>query len=466
MELSREEIYREWLAIKCPGPSHYSLLGLPELELDPQVIQHAGRRVKRKLRAYQIGPYRKQALDLLAEVGQAVAVLTSEEKRAAYDRDLRGRWKSAAEELYRAHCDGASPGAPVLETWLGACVARGVPVTRILPAILRRMGATLKGWPPHGDHQLALPVGLWLYRDAVILGQCLHIGTLERRAEAVKHIQKTLGVTEGLARLVAEEVSRSLHLFARSRFVAQAKRDPEAYLVRLGRRVHRYGGHLGRRAEVLVTVAGLLGVPRKGLERVFEQVAEPAARVSAARKAARASRWATGEAKGAVQWFRSRPQVAVVVLALGVGMAVLLLAVLVAGGVWNPWKGEADVTAPPLAPRENTGGRTHTGSPPGEAPSLSPPVRGAKEGVARPAEGPLPPVAAPTEEELQSLEGFIKKYPSGKAPAPVEGDTPPTPGGKSLPRRPGGKTPTFFSVPAERAPDKTPPKAPETPAPQ
>jgi hypothetical protein len=485
MELSREDIYREWLGIKCPGPSYYGLLGLPELELDPQVIQHAGRRVKRKLRAYQIGPYRKQALDLLAEVGQAVAVLTSEEKRAAYDRDLRGRWKSVAEELYRAHCDGASLGAPVLETWLGACVARGVPVTRVLPAILRastpgpvrppvlgartgrRMGANLKGWPPHGAHQLALPVGLLLYRDAVILGQCLHIGSLERRAEAVKHIQQTLGVPEGLARLVAEEVSRSLHLFARSRFVAQAKRDPEAYLVRLGRRVHRYGGHLGRRAGVLVAVAGLLGVPRKGVERVFEQVAEPAARVSAARKAARAWRGATGEAKGAVQWFRSRPQVAVVVLALGVGMAVLSLAVLVASGVWNPWKGGVDVTAPPLAPRENTGGRTHTGSPPGEAPPLSPPVRGAKEGVTRPVEGPLPPVAAPTEEELQSLEGFIKKYPSGKAPAPAEDDTQPTPGvNPPGGRRPGGKTPTFFSVPAERAPDKTPSKAPETPAPK
>lgn len=455
MELSREEIYREWLGIKCPGPSHYGLLGLPELELDPQVIQHAGRRVKRKLRAYQIGPYRKQALDLLAEVGQAVAVLTSEEKRAAYDRDLRGRWKSAVEELYRAHCDGAPPGAPVLETWLGACVARGVPVTRVLPAILRRMGASLKGWPPHGEHQLALPVGLWLYRDAVILGQCLHIGSLERRAEAVKHIQKTLGVTEGLARLVAEEVSRSLHLFARSRFVAQAKRDPEAYLVRLGRRVHRYGGHLGRRAEVLVTVAGLLGVPRKGLERVFEQVAEPAARVSAARKAARAWRGATGEAKGAVQWFRSRPQVAVVVLALVVGVAVLSLAVLVAGGVWNPWKGGADVTAPPE--------ESPPAPAPAAAPAPAPPVKRKPPRVARPVEGPLPPVAPPTEEELQSLGGFIKKYPSGKAPAPVEGDTPPTPEVKPpAERRPAGKTPTFFSVPAERAPDKTP----EAPAPQ
>ena len=481
MELSREEIYREWLGIKCPGPSYYGLLGLPELELDPQVILHAGRRVKRKLRAYQIGPYRKQALDLLAEVGQAVAVLTSEEKRAAYDRDLRGRWKSVAEELYRAHCDGASLGAPVLETWLGACVARGVPVTRVLPAILRastpgpvrppvlgartgrRMGANLKGWPPHGAHQLALPVGLLLYRDAVILGQCLHIGSLERRAEAVKHIQKTLGVTEGLARLVAEEVSRSLHLFARSRFVAQAKRDPEAYLVRLGRRVHRYGGHLGRRAGVLVTVAGLLGVPRKGLERVFEQVAEPAARVSAARKAARAWRGATGEAKGAVQWLRSRPQVAVVVLALGVGMAVLSLAVLVASGVWNPWKGGVDVTAPP----EESPPAPAPDPAPAPAPSPAPPVERKPPRVARPVEGPLPPVAAPTEEELQSLEGFIKKYPSGKAPGPAEGDTQPTPGVKPPGgRRPGGKMPTFFNVPAERAPDKTPSKAPETPAPK
>ena len=42
MELSREEIYREWLRIKCATPSYYGLLGVPELESDPLVILHAG----------------------------------------------------------------------------------------------------------------------------------------------------------------------------------------------------------------------------------------------------------------------------------------------------------------------------------------------------------------------------------------------------------------------------------------
>ena len=451
MELARGEIYREWLGIKCANPSYYGLLSLPELESDSTVIMHAGRRVKRKLRAYQIGPYRKQALDMLAEVGQAVAVLTSPEKKPAYDRELMGRWKSTVEELYRAHCEGAPREPAVLEAWLAACVSRGVPVTRVLPAILRKMRPHLKEWPPHGEHKLGLPISVWIYRDAVILGQCLHVGTLEHRAEAVKHIQKSLGVTEGLARLVAEEVSRSLHLFAHTRFVTRAKRDPEEYLVRLGRRVRRCGGHLGRRADILTAVASLLGLNRKSLDRAIEGLAQPAAEVSAARKAALASKKAAGEAKMAVDWFRFRPQVVMIGLALAVGMAALAVAVLVASGVWNPW------------------GRTEGSPTPEESPVVVAPAE--PDTVKPPAPSPLPPSepvrispSPPSEADLQGLEDFIKKYPSGKAPGPAGGESqPPSAKPPAQPRPPGSKTPTFFSVPAQRAPDKKGPsgKAPE-----
>ncbi|MBM4019103.1 MAG: hypothetical protein FJ288_12370 [Planctomycetes bacterium] len=458
MELSREEIYREWLGLKCASPSYYGLLGLPELETDSQVILHAGRRVKRKLRAYQIGPYRKQALDLLAEVGQAVAVLTSPEKKPAYDRELMGRWQAAVTELHHAHCDGAPRQPAVLETWLGACVSRGVPVTRVLPAIVRRLRAQLQDWPPEGGHKVGLPVGLWIYRDAVILGQCLHIGTLDRRVEAVKHVQKTMGVTEGLARVVAEEVSRSLHLFAHARFVGQAKRDPEGYLVRLGRRIRRYGGHLGRRAEVLTTVAALLGLHRKVLERVFERLAEPAPGMSAGRKAAR-------EARLAVRWFQFRPQVVVIGLAVVVGMAALVAAVLVAGGVWDPWPADASrpmPTEPPVGP-----------------PAAAADVRPTAEPHVRPPLGPA------TEADLEALRQFIEKYPSGKPPPATEPEpaTPVRPPAKPPKERPPGVKPptTFFSVPAlpgKRNPPKDPseeedkekdkastPKHPAAPAP-
>ena len=90
--VTREEMYREWLGIANPAPSYYGLLGLPELETDDAAVLGAGRRVKRKVRAYQIGLYRKQALDLLAEIGQAVSVLTNARKKKAYDGELMARW--------------------------------------------------------------------------------------------------------------------------------------------------------------------------------------------------------------------------------------------------------------------------------------------------------------------------------------------------------------------------------------
>jgi len=443
MELSREEIYREWLGIKCTSPSYYGLLGVPEMETEQQVILHAGRRVKRKLRAYQIGQYRKQALDLLAEVGQAMVVLTSKEKQSAYDRELEARWKKVIEECYRTHAEGAGRDPGVLEAWLNACVTRGVPVTRLLPPMVHKLGVRLKEWPPHGEHKLALPIGVWIYRDAVILGQCLHAGRLERRVEAVKQVQKLLGVTEGLARLAAEEVSRSLHIFARARFLAEAKRDPEDYLLRVARRIHRYGGHLGKEAEILATIASLLGVHRKVLSEALKRLQEPTGEVSKARRATLASKKAAADAKSVVQWLHARPQLVMVGAAVLAGIAVLTLALVVATGLWSPWKGKA-------MPRQEEGE-----SPAAIAPSEERPgARGTQ---------PASPPAPGTEAEpmdAAALEEFIRKYPSAARP-PVEGEPRPpavAPKAKQPPekKRPGpAKAPTtFFSIPAERSPDK------------
>jgi len=431
---SKEELCREWLGIKSRSPSYYGLLGVPELESDTTVIFHAGRHAKRKLRAYQIGQYRQRALDLLADIGQAVAVLTNPEKKRAYDRELLKRWKTAVEECYRAHCEGAAKDPAALEAWLTACALGGVPVARLLPAIVWSMGPRIKEWPAHGEHEVGLPVNLWIYRDAVILGQCLHAGSLEKRVEAVKNAQKLLGVSEGMARVIAEEVSRGLHQFAQVRLVVLAKKDPETLLVRLGRRIRRFGGRLGHRGKVLAAVATLLGKHKKDLDRAFDRLAEPAVELSAGQKAAHATRAARKRVREvrqtALGWVTNRPQI-LLGLGLLVGLAALVVASLVVTGVWKPWE---SVSAPP------TSTNPAPKPPGGQAPAVGPKT---------PSERPVPegPASLPPD-DLEGLKEFMKKYPAGKGPPGEDSGGAVEPGGKPE-KPPGGKTPTkprFFKL--------------------
>ncbi|MBE3069255.1 MAG: hypothetical protein IMZ66_03360, partial [Planctomycetes bacterium] len=358
-------MYREWLGIADPTPSHYTLLGVPELETDASAIQHAGRRVKRKLRAYQIGIYRKQALELLAEVGQAVSVLTNPEKKKAYDRGLLDRWRGLVEDLYHTHCRNGAGDPAAVEAWLGACAARSVPVTRLMPYVMRRLHRRARGWPASGEHRLSLPVNLWIYRDAVVLGQCLHVGTLETRVEAVKSVQKILTIPEGLARLVAEEVVRGLHLFSKDRLVARARHDPDAVLVRLGRRIRRYRGTVGEGGQALAAVARLLGKTPEDLKQALETIAAPSVALSPSRVVRRARArltavgrrtWATPDRM--VDWIAARPQV-LIGLAVTAGAMAVLVACLVLAGILQPWN-----TPAPVAPPEN--GRV-AGTPSGKA---------------------------------------------------------------------------------------------------
>jgi hypothetical protein len=451
-QLSREQIYREWLGISYANPTYYGLLGVPELENDSIAILHAGRRVKRKLRAYQIGTYRQQALDLLSDIGQAVSVLTNAEKKRAYDRELFTRWRKDIEDLYRRHCEGKPCDAAVLEAWLRACATGGVPVARLLPVIIRSLGSRLQEWPAHGDHRVGLPVNLWLYRDAVILGQCLHIGSLERRAETVKSVQKILGVSEDLARLMAEGVTRASHLFGETWLSEQAKDSPRAFLVRMGRRIRRYGGRLGRHGTVLAMLAVLVGMNKKSLEEVFERLAD-AKRQPTAAEAAEEARKRLRQGlrhfhRRAARFFGVPPQVLVIGAAVAAGVAALVVALLVAGGVWQPWStaGTLPAALPPIEEKE-------------PVPVLPPPPPVVSH-IPSPALLPLPS-AKPDDAELEALREFIKKYPSGKVtnlppPGTQEDPVGPAPGpGPGKTRTGNGKAPTtFFSVPAERAPDK------------
>ena len=430
-DLPREEMYREWLGIADPTPSHYTLLGVPELETDSSAIQHAGRRVKRKLRAYQIGIYRKQALELLAEVGQAVAVLTNPEKKKAYDRGLMDRWRGLVEDLYQTHCRSETGNPAAVEAWLGACAARSVPVTRLMPHVMRRLYRRARGWPVSGEHRLGLPVNLWVYRDAVVLGQCLHVGTLETRVEAVKSVQKTLAIPEGLARLVAEEVARSLHLFSKDRIVARARRDPDAVLVRLGRRIRRHGGSVGEGGQALAAIARLLGKSTQDLQQTIEKVNTRAVELSASRvvrrgqvRLATLGRRALAKPGRMVDWIADRPQV-MIGLAVTAGAMAVLVACLVVAGILQPWNPPAPVTPPET-------GRV------AEAPS-------GKAAPARP-DDLLPTLPRIEDAPPDWVKQWREKYPVGE----TEAATPPVPGVE-----PGGKTTTevkFFGVDGGKRP--------------
>ncbi|MFO8012286.1 MAG: hypothetical protein R6X20_03165, partial [Phycisphaerae bacterium] len=350
-DLPREEMLREWLGVEMPEPSHYGLLGVPELETDEEAILQAARRVKRKVRAYQIGLYRKQALGLLAEIGQAVSTLTNPEKKRAYDNELMGRWRKQAEALAREHLGQGERTPEALEGWLTACRGCGLPVARLMPYLMQRVMARGEGWPKVGAHSLVLPVGVWIYRDAAVLGQCLEAGPLEKRIESVKKTQRMLGIPLGIARMVAEDVGRSVHVFSELRLVRQAKDNPEQTLLRLGRRIRRYGGDLGK-GKVLAAVARLLGRKKSDLDHALEHIDEPPVEVPRTRKAARAARQrvrSLGGAPGAVaHWVGQRPQILVSV-AVAVGIVALVLAVLVVVGVlhlYGPDASEAGAAFP------------------------------------------------------------------------------------------------------------------------
>ena len=394
---SREDLYREWLGVTSPAPTYYDLLGVPPMEWDSSVILQAAREVKRKIRAYQIGRYRKEALGLLSDVGQAVSVLTSPPRRRAYDNELLGHWREGIEALYDWHCTDRPHEPETLEAWLVACRERGVPVSRLIPSIVRFLKPQMDSWPPRGEHGLNLPKGLWIYRDAVILGSCLDDIPLEQRAEVVKGLQKALGVPERLARVVAEEVTQESRLLERLPLVREAREDPAAAVLRMGRRVRRLGGRLDAEHRFLAAVGALVGLGCEDVRRLVPRLQERPAAVSPWRRAALSARRAgRGAARvwrargaGAAEWFAERPAV-LLALAIAVGLAALVVAILVVSGVWQ-WGGQPAPVAP---------------SAPAPPEAVAPPE---------------PPAPEPPPADLEGWDEFRRKYPveSPLAPPPT-----------------------------------------------
>jgi hypothetical protein len=220
--------------------------------------------------------------------------------------------------------------------------------------------------------------------------------------------------------------------------VAQARRDPVGLLVRLGQRVRRYGGHLGRHGAVVVAVATLLGVRKEDLHQAIVRLTESAGKQALRRRRVKARlkrRWIRRAAGPLWDVAVERPEAIVIGLAVLIGLAALVLSLLVAGGVWVPWNEEVQ---PDVTPAVKTPAASYRV--PSQGPSFGQP--GSGRSVA-------PPDASPRPEDVDPewLREFRQKYPAAKPP-----DTPPADSNAEAdePAEPKPAT-TFFKVPALRA---------------
>lgn len=91
--------YHKWLGIppEEQPPSHYRLLGLKDLEADPDVVQSAADQRMAHLRTFQTGQYADWSQRLLNEVASARICLLNAAKKAAYDQQLQETMQAAAQ---------------------------------------------------------------------------------------------------------------------------------------------------------------------------------------------------------------------------------------------------------------------------------------------------------------------------------------------------------------------------------
>ena len=87
------DAYHKWLGIspKDQPPHHYRLLAIDLFESDPEVISSAADQRMGHVRAFQTGKHSALSQQLLNEIAAARVCLLSPEKKAEYDRQLRGQ---------------------------------------------------------------------------------------------------------------------------------------------------------------------------------------------------------------------------------------------------------------------------------------------------------------------------------------------------------------------------------------
>ena len=166
--------YHKWLGIPPDEqpPNHYRLLGIRDLEADPDVIQAAADQRMAHLRTYQTGRYADWSQRLLNEVAAAKICLLSPAKKAAYDQqlsDLRTKsgsgslspfpsaegqgeaaWRAAPQRIKLPLSDYPQPGPPPDDGGTGAgdlptYSKRRLPVAPLIGVLIAVAAAALGG---------------------------------------------------------------------------------------------------------------------------------------------------------------------------------------------------------------------------------------------------------------------------------------------------------------------------------
>jgi hypothetical protein len=109
--------YHIWLGIppEDQPPSYYRILGIPELESNPDVIDTAAERQTLLLRTFQTGPNAELAERLLNEVSEARVCLLTVEDKARYDQQLKASQQPAqpmAKEIVPEEAPLVTPPRP------------------------------------------------------------------------------------------------------------------------------------------------------------------------------------------------------------------------------------------------------------------------------------------------------------------------------------------------------------------
>ena len=166
--------YHKWLGIPPDEqpPNHYRLLGIRDLEADPDVIQAAADQRMAHLRTYQTSRYADWSQRLLNEVAAAKICLLSPAKKAAYDQqlsDLRTKsgsgslspfpsaegqgeaaWRAAPQRIKLPLSDYPQPGPPPDDGGTGAgdlptYSKRRLPVAPLIGVLIAVAAAVLGG---------------------------------------------------------------------------------------------------------------------------------------------------------------------------------------------------------------------------------------------------------------------------------------------------------------------------------